>query len=373
MNKKDIGIYVHIPFCLSKCSYCDFPSFSDKDGYYEKYVDSLISEINSYYNNDFIIQTIFIGGGTPTVLPPILLEKILSAIYKYNIYKNCEITIEANPETLTLDYLRQLKNFGVNRISIGLQSTSNKILKSIGRIHSFEKFYEEYNNCIKVGLTNVNIDLMFSLPGQTIKNYKNSLEIVTSLNPTHISSYSLILEENTPLFKDYKDNKINLPTEDLDRQLYQITNETLLKSGYNRYEISNYCKPTYECRHNLSYWKQVPYIGFGLGAHSYYKGCRFNNTYDFYKYITSHDIVENKLVISKKACMEEFMFLGLRIINGILISDFNKKFNISLDEVFGPEIDKLIDLNLLVKADNVLRLTTKGIDLSNYVFSKFIL
>ncbi|MFV0504137.1 MAG: radical SAM family heme chaperone HemW [Lachnospirales bacterium] len=357
-------IYVHIPFCLKKCFYCDFTSFKIKNE--EIYVNSLVEEIkNKMVANE--ITSVFIGGGTPTVLSPILLEKIFLELYKYNLSKNCEITIEANPETLSEDYIKFLSNY-VNRMSIGLQSTKDSLLKNIGRVHSYKTFLKNYEIAKKY-VNNINIDLMFSLPNQSLKDYKESLEEICSLEPSHISSYSLIIEENTPFYN----MDINID-ESLDREMYFLTEEILSRYKYNRYEISNYSKEGMECKHNIGYWTGIPYLGLGLGSSSYIDGTRYSNTKNINKYNEKKGIncAEDIIKLSKKEEMEEFCFLGLRLMKGIKVTEFTDKFNENIFEIYGSEINGLIKNNLLVKEENIIRLSKKGIDLSNYVFEKFI-
>lgn len=371
---KKIHVYIHIPFCLAKCYYCDFNSFKTKEEDYFMYVEALVNEISNFDFSNKIIETIYFGGGTPTVLPVSLLGKIEMALAKSNISKTAEITVEANPETLSNSYIKDLKFLFFNRLSLGLQTTDNNLLKKIGRLHTYEKFLENYCILRENNFDNINLDLMFSLPNQTIENYKKSVETVCTLNPEHISSYSISLYEGTKFYEDFSNNKLILPSEDEDRKMYLLTEEILENRGYKRYEISNYSKIGYESRHNISYWQRKEYVGFGLSAHSYVNGIRYNNTNSFAEYINSKGIgtAENIEILSKTNKMEEFCFLGLRLIKGINKGDFEKEFGKNFSNIYGDVIEELEKDKLVVISKNNIMLTNKGLDLSNYVFGKFL-
>lgn len=378
MDKKEIGIYIHIPFCESKCGYCDFVSFSSKEDRFALYKDALIKEILRFTQlKKYEIKTIFIGGGTPTVLPPYFIAEILETLYKYNINKKAEITIEANPGTLNINMLRVLKESGVNRISMGLQSWQNKLLKILGRSHRLEDFLQSYNNAIKVGFTNINVDLMFSLPEANFKDWVYTLKNIVAINPSHISIYSLIIEENTAFYDKYEDNRLILPSQEQDRRMYHFAKNYLGKNGYNQYEISNLSKTGFECKHNIIYWTRKEYKGFGLGAHSFLNGVRSNNTKNLDKYIdalkSEDNILENIESISPKDSMEEFMFLGLRLTEGVSKKLFQKEFNIDIENIFGAIIQKNISKGLLKAEKDRIFLTQKGMDISNSVMSEFLL
>ncbi len=379
---EELGIYVHIPFCKRKCSYCDFKSFSNIDEInQEKYVDALIKEIqNSQNTNKYIVTTIYIGGGTPSFINEAYIKDILQAIYKkWEIKNDVEITIEVNPGTITKEKLEAYKNMGINRLSIGLQSTNNYLLNKIGRIHSYEEFIENYILARKIGFENINIDLMLALPEQNMEDLMQSVKKVINLNPEHISIYSLILEENTELWKKVKNKEENLVEDDLEREMYWKSKKAFEAAGYIHYEISNYAKPGFESKHNKNCWSQKQYLGFGIAAHSYFNGKRFYNVEDLNKYITNIEKNEfkNNIIIeeenrTKEDIAKEYMMLGLRKIEGVSISEFQRKFELNPLFYFRFEISKLQEMDLIeVDLDNI-RLTKKGLDLANIVFEEFI-
>lgn len=379
---EELGIYVHIPFCKRKCSYCDFKSFSNIDEINQKkYVDALIKEIqNSQNTNKYIVTTIYIGGGTPSFINENYIKDILQAIYKkWEIKNDVEITIEVNPGTITKEKLEAYKNMGINRLSIGLQSTNNYLLNKIGRIHSYEEFIENYILARKIGFENINIDLMLALPEQNMEDLMQSVKKVINLNPEHISIYSLILEENTELWKKVKNKEENLVEDDLEREMYWKSKKAFEDAGYIHYEISNYAKPGFESKHNKNCWSQKQYLGFGIAAHSYFNGKRFYNVEDLNKYITNIEKNEfkNNIIIeeenrTKEDVAKEYMMLGLRKIEGVSISEFQRKFELNPLFYFRFEISKLQEMDLIeVDLDNI-RLTKKGLDLANIVFEEFI-
>lgn len=379
---EELGIYVHIPFCKRKCSYCDFKSFSNIDEINQKkYVDALIKEIqNSQNTNKYIVTTIYIGGGTPSFINEAYIKDILQAIYKkWEIKNDVEITIEVNPGTITKEKLEAYKNMGINRLSIGLQSTNNYLLNKIGRIHSYEEFIENYILARKIGFENINIDLMLALPEQNMEDLMQSVKKVINLNSEHISIYSLILEENTELWKKVKNKEENLVEDDLEREMYWKSKKAFEDAGYIHYEISNYAKPGFESKHNKNCWSQKQYLGFGIAAHSYFNGKRFYNVEDLNKYITNIEKNEfkNNIIIeeenrTKEDIAKEYMMLGLRKIEGVSISEFQRKFELNPLFYFRFEISKLQEMDLIeVDLDNI-RLTKKGLDLANIVFEEFI-
>lgn len=379
---EELGIYVHIPFCKRKCSYCDFKSFSNiEEINQKKYVDALIKEIqNSQNTNKYIVTTIYIGGGTPSFINEAYIKDILQAIYKkWEIKNDVEITIEVNPGTITKEKLEAYKNMGINRLSIGLQSTNNYLLNKIGRIHSYEEFIENYILARKIGFENINIDLMLALPEQNMEDLMQSVKKVINLNPEHISIYSLILEENTELWKKVKNKEENLVEDDLEREMYWKSKKAFEDAGYIHYEISNYAKPGFESKHNTNCWSQKQYLGFGIAAHSYFNGKRFYNVEDLNKYITNIEKNEfkNNIIIeeenrTKEDIAKEYMMLGLRKIEGVSISEFQRKFELNPLFYFRFEISKLQEMDLIeVDLDNI-RLTKKGLDLANIVFEEFI-
>lgn len=373
---KDISLYIHIPFCKNKCMYCDFPSFAGKEKLRDRYISALKKEIYEK-SSMYRIKTIFIGGGTPSFLTEDELDDLLSLIEKLEKRDGVEFTVECNPGTLTKEKLTVMKKRGVNRLSIGLQSTNNSILRSLGRIHDFETFKENFNMARSVGFNNINVDIMFGLPDQSVEVFKNTLKDVVSLNPEHISSYSLIIEEGTPFYKMYEDDKLNLPSEEEERDMYRMCVEYLGTNGYHQYEISNFSKEGYECRHNKVYWEFEEYIGCGSASSSFVDDTRYRNEEDIEKYI---DLVENNektytevIKNSYYDDMEEFMFMGLRMNRGILESDFENKFNKKIDDIYKDIVIKHIEEGLLKRDDGRLYLTSKGIELSNYVMSDFII
>lgn len=375
INKKELGLYIHIPFCVNKCAYCDFLSAPATDKTKELYVDALINEINGYKDvlKDYKIKTIFIGGGTPSSIKEEYIVRILKAIGQVENIK--EVTIEVNPGTLTKAKLEAYLDAGINRLSIGLQSADNEELKVLGRIHTYEEFEENYRLARSVGFKNINIDLMSALPGQTMTKWRETLDKVIILEPEHISAYSLIIEEDTPFYDKY--NEGNLPSEEEDRKIYEITKEVLLKNGFTRYEISNYAKPGFESMHNSSYWTGVEYLGLGLGSSSYLNLHRFHNETDLDKYIeVSKDprqIIKEVTELTIKERMEEYIFLGLRMSKGISKKEFRKKFLVTIESIYERLILKLISQGLIIEDHDRIFLTDKGIDISNYVLSQFIL
>lgn len=377
MKNKHIGIYIHIPFCKQKCYYCDFVSYCNKDNLIEKYIQAVKKEIQL---QEIIkeIDTIYIGGGTPSYIEAKYIKEILEEIKTKNISKEAEITIEVNPGTVTLDKLQEYKNCGINRLSIGLQSTQNNLLKTIGRIHNFEEFLETYKMARKVGFKNINVDLMLGLPNQKISDLKESLEKVLELKPEHISVYSLIVEENTPIADKIEKNELILPEEETERNMYWYVKNTLELNGFHHYEISNFAKKGFESKHNLNYWEQQEYIGIGTAAHSYVENVRYSNTENLEKYIDNIEqgTPENNKIIhevqNENDKKKEFMLLGLRKIDGIKISEFKKVFGDNPIYLFRNELKKLSDEELIEIYDDIIRLTNKGIDLANLVWEEFI-
>ena len=387
--KTQKGIYIHIPFCISKCIYCDFCSAPADDDTKERYVDALCAEIahagkEAVKNgDDRSISTIFFGGGTPSILLPQLFMKIMGVVRDaFAVAEDAEITVECNPGTLNTEKLTAYRSMGVNRLSIGLQSPDDRELKALGRIHTYEQFEESYYAAREAGFDNINIDIMSAIPYQTVAGYQSNLEKIVKLNPEHISAYSLIVEEGTPLFDmvERSDGKI-IPSEDEDRQMYALTKKILADAGYYRYEISNYARPGFECRHNISYWKRTDYIGFGVAAASllkkseyYPQSRRFTNTPDLEKYIKNpignHSEEE---LLTQNDEMEEFMFLGLRMMDGISTESFEASFGRSFDEVYGDIAQRQIRQGLVKREGGRIRLTDMGIDVSNTVMAEYML
>ena len=381
---KKIGVYIHIPFCKQKCYYCDFISYANKEQYFDKYVQALIAEMSSFLdNNDVKIETIYIGGGTPSIIDAKYIEKVMAKLQEKNALITAkEITIEVNPGTVTEEKLKTYKKIGINRLSIGLQSTDNNILKTIGRIHSYEDFLNTYKLARNQGFSNINVDLMIGLPNQTILDIKKSLGKIIDLKPIppeHLSVYSLIVEENTTIEKMLNNGILEQPSEELERNMYWYVKNFLELNGYKHYEISNFAKKGYESKHNLDCWKQKEYIGFGVAAHSYIDDVRYGNTENIDEYIkncNNGEFEQNKIIdeiekdiFSKE---QEFMLIGLRKIDGISIQEFKNKFGDNPIFVFKNELSKLVDEGLVVVDFDSIRLTNKGLDLANLVWEEFV-
>jgi oxygen-independent coproporphyrinogen-3 oxidase len=372
---KDVALYIHIPFCKQKCSYCDFPSHAGKEDYMPQYATALAKEINSIKNKR--IRTIFIGGGTPTYLSLEGWKIIKKSIDKLDLCKDLEFTVEGNPGTFTKEKLEFLKSMGVNRLSIGLQAWQNSLLKDLGRIHTIEDFKESFEIARSLGFDNINIDLMFGLPNQTLQQWIDTLENVTKLSPEHLSCYSLIVEEGTGFYKRFEQGTLNLPDEDLERSMYVETIEHLRKKGYMQYEISNFTKNNMPCKHNLVYWDLGEYIGCGAASHSYSGGFRYRNEENIERYIEKMNSKGSAMVEKRKNSlqddMEEFMFMGLRKNEGISKSEFIQRFNKDIYNVYGEVISKYVNTGFMKEDANSIYLTHEGIELSNVIMSEFLL
>lgn len=377
ITKNKIGIYVHIPFCKKKCDYCDFISYCGKDDLIEKYVDSVKKEID-HVKIKSEITTIYIGGGTPSYIDSKFIVQILEKIKEKNVAQDAEITIEVNPGTVTQEKLQDYIDCGINRISIGLQTTNDELLKQIGRIHNYEQFLETYKLAKKVGFKNINVDLMLGLPNQRIIDLKESLENVLRLAPKHISVYSLIVEEGTPIANKIKNGKLKLLDDELERNMYWYVKNTLELNGYKHYEISNFAKKGYESKHNMNCWNQMEYVGIGTAAHSYRDITRYSNTEDIKEYIKNvqkGEFEKNRIIheIQKEEdSKKEFMLLGLRKIDGLKISEFRNKFGDNPIYLYRNELKKLSDEKLIIIQDDNIRLSNKGIDLANLVWEEFV-
>ncbi len=396
--KKFLSLYIHIPFCAVKCKYCDFLSYDGESyGTMLRYVDCLCQEIKLYapIADEYIVRSIFIGGGTPSLLDESLIVNIMAFIKKtFTLEKNVEVTIEANPGTLRHQKLNGYKQAGINRISIGLQSADDSMLKRLGRLHNYDQFVASYKAARRAGFNNINIDVMSGLPGQSIHSYVETLSKVIEYGPEHISAYSLSIEEGTPFAND-PSILDSLPPEMIERRMYEITKKLLSVNGYDRYEISNYAKPGYECRHNMVYWTGGEYVGFGLGASSYFQGKRFSNLRDIFKYLnlmedlsdrfvetdnletlyneTTRILRENVTPIYIDSRMEEFMFLGLRMMCGVSREDFAERFKKDIYEVYAPVLNKYIDEGYMATDGDRIYLTDMGIDVSNVILADFLL
>lgn len=382
-NKQPLSIYIHIPFCKKKCLYCDFLSAPACGQERESYVKALLREIPLMAEacREYEVISVFFGGGTPSLLSTGQMERIMSAVKRnYDLASDVEISMECNPATATFEKLKGYRESGINRLSIGLQSSNDAELKALGRIHDYRQFLQTYEDARRAGFMNINIDLMSALPGQTLESYQDTLDKVLALQPEHISAYSLIIEEGTPFY----DMELALPDEDTERLMYHRTNTLLQKAGYMRYEISNFAKKGLECRHNLTYWTGVDYIGFGIGAASYFQGWRYKNIGDIQRYKEEllhydpfmpeefpwHEEIQQ---LSMEEKMEEFMFLGLRLKKGISEQDFQSKFGKTIEEVYQNIVDPLLEEKLLIRKNSRLYLSKRGTDVANYVMAQFLL
>ena len=424
---KSISIYIHIPFCVKKCQYCDFLSAPADSRAQEVYLRALKQEIREQAAcyREYEVQTVFIGGGTPTAVPCEKLCEVLKTVFTcYRVNPQAEISMEVNPGTVTKEALLSYRKAGINRLSIGLQSTDDGELKLLGRIHTYRDFLQTYRWAQEAGFTNINLDIMSALPGQSVENYKKTLETVLSLRPQHISAYSLIVEEGTPFYEKYGqeseklqatgEKQPDLPSEEEEREMYTLTEKLLAAAGYHRYEISNYALPGRECRHNRVYWKRGNYVGFGLGAASMVENVRFENTRKMQEYLAEcagvpgaepvfadvaqgdaqvlsneqefslredthsenaqeFSIRENVHPLSQQEQMEETMFLGLRLTEGVSKAEFQRQFGVSMEQIYGEVIRENIAQGLLADEAGYVRLTREGMDLSNYVMAQFLL
>lgn len=374
-GKQKLGLYVHIPFCLKKCNYCDFLSFSGYDlKEQEQYIQALQKEMEAYNlkESDYTVDTIFIGGGTPSLLTESLTETILKKIYDcFCIDKNVEVTIECNPGTLTKQKLESYWRMGINRLSIGCQSLNDAVLEFMGRIHTRDDFFKTYDTACCCGFENINADLIFGVPGQSVQMFQQDVKEVLNLQPKHVSFYSLQIEEGTPFYEQYKAGKFNQVSDNDDRKMYHQTIEELDKNGYIHYEISNAAKRGYECRHNLKYWSMADYLGMGLGAHSYIKGVRFSNTRSMRDYLEGN-YVETTHKNTRKDSISDYLFTGLRKIEGIDLTEFEKKFGEPIENLFGEVLRSFQERGLLEQGKSHLRFTKKGLDLSNTVLRELV-
>lgn len=404
-KQKALELYIHIPFCVKKCNYCDFLSMPAGADVRRCYVDSLLEEIRrqGMFCRDDQVLSVFIGGGTPSLLAGVQILEIMESVREsFHLKKDAEITLECNPGTLTEEKLSFYRSAGINRLSLGLQSVDDRQLYRLGRIHTYKDFLESFDLARKKGFSNINVDLMSALPGQTPAGWAYTLKKVTELQPEHISAYSLIVEEGTPFYEQYGEDELRrergepplvLPTEEDEREMYDMTREILESRGYFRYEISNYALPGRECRHNIGYWTLTPYLGLGLGSSSFLENVRFSNTKDLDAYLSGEfanlpDILsgafepegeqtdwKEKLDVSyldKRQRMEEFMFLGLRMMEGISGDRFEETFGVTIESVYGHVLQKLWQQGLLRLQENRVFLTETGIAVSNYVFCEFL-
>ena len=371
-----LGLYIHIPFCVQKCKYCDFNSYKMIVNEKDRFLSDLKKEMALYKNKDRKINSIFFGGGTPSILNNNDMQFIMDEIKEnFSIDEDAEISMECNPGTLTEDKLKFMRSIGVNRLSIGLQAVQENLLRYIGRIHNYEQFEKNYLEARKVGFKNINIDLMYNLPHQTFEDWKETLHKIVILNPEHISAYSLILEEGTKLYDMYMKKEFDLGDEDEDIKMYEYAINYLKENGYNQYEISNYAKVGYECKHNILYWKCKNYIGLGPGASGYINNVRYNNVKDLDDY---HDkLSKNEKPIefcenlTEKDKIEEKIIMGLRMNDGIIFKDF-EEFGINFEEKYEEQLKKHESLDLITKTNKGFKFTQKGREISNNIFLDYI-
>lgn len=383
---KALGIYLHIPFCIHKCDYCDFLSVPADKSVKTKYVDSMLEEIKacrSKYDCEmdaYKVKSVYFGGGTPSCIDGGLIGKLMACVREEFVKTDTdadaiEITIEVNPGAVTDEKLSAYRDIGINRLSIGLQSADDNELKALGRIHGVADFLRTYEAARAAGHKNINVDIMTAIPGQTFDSLKHTLDIVTGLKPEHISTYSLMIEEGTPFYDRYNGEDRRLFDEKTEREMYHKTAAILKEYGYDRYEISNFALPGFYSRHNTAYWKRTEYFGFGAGASSFIENIRYKNTRDIEKYIkdpVSKDLFEERVRLNKDDCMEEFMFLGLRMSKGVSEDEFEHKFSTTIRKEYGSVIERFINEGLIEEWERNFRLTKKGIDYGNYVFAGFL-
>lgn len=376
---RELELYFHVPFCVRKCLYCDFLSAPADEDTKRKYMEALLAEtagsVSSY--GEYQVSSVFIGGGTPSVVPPSSIERLLAEVRKnWRLTQDAEVSIEVNPGTVTEEALVCYRRAGINRLSVGLQSADDEELAMLGRIHTWREFGDTYRAARRAGFANVNVDIMSALPAQTLSRYRETLNRVLALDPPpeHISAYSLTVEEGTYFYEKYQKGTLELPDEETDREMYQMTKERLARSGYRRYEISNYARAGYECRHNCGYWRRKDYLGLGIGAASMVDNVRFRNGEDLRRYLADPPGCKEDIhVLSVPEQMEEFLFLGLRMTAGVSFAEFEGLFGRGMEAVYGSVIHRNIQDGLLRMDSGRLALTDKGLDLSNYVMAQFLL
>ena len=380
-KKEELSLYIHIPFCVRKCGYCDFLSAPADEKARDRYVQALLMEIERYQGTetaDRKIKTLYIGGGTPSILSVDQLDCIMQKIkYTFNFCDDIEASMEMNPGTASKEKCRALYQMGINRLSIGLQSTNDMELKTLGRIHSYEDFINTYTWCREAGFQNINVDLMAALPYQIVESYTTGLRKIIRLAPEHISAYSLILEEGTPFYQKYNSGCYPLPDEEQERLMYRETEQILAQAGYERYEISNYAKKGLECRHNKGYWQRTDYLGLGLGASSLVDHVRFSNTDNMEEYLRNSAFPEkircDRETLTEADEMAEFMFLGLRMTEGVSVREFEEYFGKNMESIYGEVLKKHFALGMLKKKNDRIFLTRRGIHVSNGVMADFLL
>ncbi|MCI5649383.1 MAG: radical SAM family heme chaperone HemW [Fusicatenibacter sp.] len=374
-KKKELELYVHIPFCVRKCAYCDFVSKPGTSAEQKRYVESLLAEIEkAEHDPEYEVVSVFFGGGTPSILRSEFLTSILAALGEHFTFApETEITLEANPGTVDMEKLLAYRKAGFNRISFGCQSIHAEELKRLGRIHTFEEFQESFYMARKAGFDNISVDLMSGLPGQTLSSLEESLKTVAGMKPEHLSVYSLIVEMGTP----FADQKLDLPDEDTEREMYEMTGRLLKDYGFWQYEISNYAKKGYACRHNRGYWERTEYLGFGPSAASLYQNRRWTNIRDVKQYMESEGAADrirtDQEILSEKDCMEEFMFLGLRMTQGVSRKKFFDLFGKRMESVYGEVLKKYGQMGMLTVSEDQVALSRAGISVSNVILSEFLL
>lgn len=371
-----MGLYLHIPFCIRKCNYCDFLSFGETEKeIHTTYVKALVSEIEHYgdiYHNKYYVNTVFIGGGTPSLLDKSLMIELIQAIKdRFDLAADAEFTIESNPKTLTEEKLETFLNSGINRLSIGAQSFDDRLLTYMGRIHSSHDILNQYELARRCGFQNINLDLMFAIPGQTMEIWLRTLAMAIKLKPEHISFYSLQLEEGTPFFSMFEEGSLKEIDDELDRSMYHESLRLFKENGYHHYEISNAALTGRSCRHNLKYWSFEDYLGLGLGAHSFIEGTRFSNVTDLNQYIKKPQ-VEWEHKNTKDDSISEYLITGMRKMSGINLEDFKIRFGVSLESLYGKLLKKYQNDGLLNISDGWLCFTEKGIDISNKILAEFV-
>ena len=366
------GLYIHIPFCVKKCRYCDFVSYCNRLSEAELYIDTLIQEMSQFKGE--AVDTVFIGGGTPTILDEKQLERLCVAVFKnFRISDNYEFSIEANPGTVDYDKARTLIGCGVNRISLGVQSFNDSELRALGRIHDSKAAYDTVIEVNRAGFENINIDLMSALPNQNTDGLKNTLKTALQLPVKHISAYSLILEEGTPMCRDYEKGLFDITDEDTDREMYKMTSELLGANGFNQYEISNYALPGFECAHNVKYWECREYFGVGAAAHSYVNGVRYENTADPAKYISGSFRLGEGQALKREDKIFEFIMMGMRMNKGISEAEFEKRFGVKADTIYSKQLEKFISGGFIERKEGCIRFTEAGRSVSNAVLCEFII
>ena len=377
MTGDALELYIHIPFCVRKCAYCDFLSFPAEETVRRAYTEALEKEITALaerYGGRKTVS-IFFGGGTPTVLPASDLVRILTLIKEYyQVEEDAEVSLECNPGTVKTEDFRLLKEAGFNRLSIGCQSTREEELLLLGRIHGHADFLKAFEGARQAGFGNISVDLMFALPGQSREAFRETLRKTAALCPEHISAYSLILEEGTPFYE--RRNEMVFPSEEEEAGMYEDCAAVLGEYGFHRYEISNYAKEGFECRHNTGYWTGVPYLGLGLGSSSFSEGLRYENTKDLREYINlagEPDRLRRSIrTVGRAEAMGEFMILGLRLVRGVSEAEFEERFGESPDSVFGPALDKYVKTGFMKRENGRISLTDRGFPVSNYIMADFV-